>query len=147
MQPYDLVVFAVEIGLAGWVSIANFVLLCVLAVLGLWIKDKFFTPLKLSLIEATNTLTRSIEAESAARKIENATMQGIVTSHASTLATMVRSIEGLQSAATKFGEAALNLAREQGRQAEREHYLIGELSKVKIKQDIRIRKETPEEET
>ena len=134
-----------DITLATWISLANFVLLCVAFVLGLWIKDRFFTPLKLGLLEATSSLTAAITAVDAQRKVDYATMQGLIATQAATLGAIVDTVRSLKGSAEKitsdFGESALNLAREQGRLATAEHHIRGEIAAVKIKQDVRIRRE------
>jgi len=136
---------AADVTLGTWISLANFVLLCAAFVLGLWIKDRFFTPLKIGLIEATSSLTASITSVDAQRKIDYATMHGLIATQAATLAAIVDTVRSLKGSAERisadFGESALNLAREQGRLATAEHHIRGEIAAVKIKQDVRIRRE------
>jgi len=126
-----------------YVSLANFLLLVVLAVLGLWIKDKFFTPLRIDMIKTTAELRKSIAEEQTARKLELVAMSAAIREQNKTSASLQRAVSVLEQTSRdvteRFGASVVALAQEQGRLAEREHFLSTEITAVKLRQDERLR--------
>lgn len=130
---------------AAWISAANLVLLIGIAVLGLWIKDKFFTPLRIDLLNTTAELRASIVAEQSARKIELVTMNAAVAAQGQTVAALaeaVRSLDKTSASITEHvGASIVALAQEQGRLATAEHNIRNEIAAVKVRQEFRIHRE------